>query len=56
MWVRKDEVDALGVSRVEADALGDGLMEEDGLRAYLPAQIPEPVEQFAPVVFFGFRA
>ena len=23
------------------------LMEEDGLRAYLPAQIPKPVEQFA---------
>ena len=55
MWVRKDEVNALGVRRVQADALGDGLMEKDRLRAYLPAEIPEPVEQFTSVVFLGIR-
>ena len=44
VWMRKDEVNALGISRVKADALGDSLMQEDGLRAYFPSQILQPVE------------
>ena len=54
--MREDELKALGVRSVEADGLGDGLMEEDGLSAYLPAQIAKPVEQFTSVVLFGIGA
>jgi hypothetical protein len=53
IWVRQDEVNALGVSRVEADALGDRLMKKNSLGAYLPAEVPEPAKEFTPPGFLG---
>jgi hypothetical protein len=41
----RNEVDALRVGGVEADALGNGLMQEDGLGADHPAELPQPGEK-----------
>src|ERR1017187_3852666 len=55
--LRGDQVQALGIGRVQADGLRDCLVQEDRLRADLPSEVRESSQQFSPLlVFSGFSA